>query len=174
MKKWYVLRDLSRRNSRVMGHELLRQAGLEVYTPMMQMMVGCRPRRERRDVPVIQDLLFVHEDKSVLDGYVEMYPKVQYRYVRGRSVDDPLTVSDADMDRFIAAATGTDSPRFYMPGELTPAMYGRQVRIVGGPFDGYEGRLLSVRGLRSRRLIVEIPNLIAVSVEVRPEYVQMV
>lgn len=45
MKKWYVLRDLSRRNSRVMGHELLRQAGLEVYTPMMQMMVGCRSRR---------------------------------------------------------------------------------------------------------------------------------
>ena len=52
-------------------------------------------------------------------------------------------------------------------------MYGRRVRIVGGALDGYEGRLLSLRGTRVRRLLVEIPNLLTAAVEVSPEYVQL-
>ena len=62
-----------------------------------------------------------------------------------------MTVGEAEMDRFMRAVRSTDSPRYYQPGELTPAQYGRMVRIVGGPLDGYEGRLLSVRGSRVKR-----------------------
>ena len=47
------------------------------------------------------------------------------------------------------------------------------VRIVGGPLDGYEGRLLSVRGSRVKRLLVDIPNLLVAGVEVQPEYIQV-
>ena len=48
-------------------------------------------------------------------------------------------------------------------------MYGRMIRIEGGPLDGYEGRLLSIRGARVKRLIVEIPGLLVAAVEVDPE-----
>ena len=47
-------------------------------------------------------------------------------------------------------------------------MIGRNVRIIGGPLDNYEGRLQKIRGSRSRRLLVELPNLLTVSVEVSP------
>ena len=57
--------------------------------------------------------------------------------------------------------------------ELTSAHYGRMVRIVGGPLDGCEGRLLSVRGSRVKRLLVDIPNLLTAGVEVQPEYIQV-
>ena len=52
-------------------------------------------------------------------------------------------------------------------------MGGRTVRIVGGPLDGYEGRLLSVRGSKVRRLLVEIPNLITAGIEVAPEFIRV-
>lgn len=53
-------------------------------------------------------------------------------------------------------------------------MYGRKVRIMGGMLDHYEGRLLSVKGMRKRRLIVELPGLITAAVEVEPDYIQII
>ena len=82
-----------------------------------------------------------------------------------------MTVDEREMSRFIHAVRSAEVPRFYLPGELTASMYGHQVRIVGGLLDGYEGRLLSLRGTRVKRLLVEIPNLLTVAVEVMPEYV---
>ena len=45
--------------------------------------------------------------------------------------------------------------------------------LSGEPLDGYEGRLLSIRGSRVKRLIVEIPGLLVAAVEVDPEYIRL-
>ena len=47
------------------------------------------------------------------------------------------------------------------------------IRIVGGTLDGYEGTLVTVRGSKRKRLLVEIPMLLAAAVEVEPEYVKL-
>ena len=67
------MRDLTRRNANVMAHHLLREAGLEVFTPMQQIIMTVRGRKQRRDVPVIQDLLFVHESRRCLTA---MWPVI--------------------------------------------------------------------------------------------------
>ena len=85
-----------------------------------------------------------------------------------------MTVGSGEMDRFIYAVSNTESPIFYMPGELTKSMYGKYVRIVGGILNNFEGRLLSIKGKRKRHLIIELPNLIAAAVEVNPDYIQLV
>ena len=85
-----------------------------------------------------------------------------------------MTVRDKEMDQFIMAVTSTETPVYYQPGELTNAMYGKNVRIVGGMLDGYEGRLLSVKGMRKRRLIVDLPGLITAAVEVEPDFIQVI
>lgn len=168
------MRDLKRRTSNTLAVHNLASAGLEVFTPMTQMVMTIGGRRQRRDVPVIQDLLFVHESKPVLDPLVDRYPTLQYRYHLGKTKNEPMTVRDNDMERFIHAVSNVDTPMFYKPGELTESMYGRTVRIIGGVLNNYEGRLLSVKGMRKRRLIVEIPGLIAAAVEVEPEFIQPV
>lgn len=61
-----------------------------------------------------------------------------------------------------------------MPGEVTAAMCGRAVRIIGGPLDGYEGNLLNVRGSHIRRLIIELPRFVTAAVEISPEYIQFI
>lgn len=173
-KQWFVMRDLKRRNANTLAIHELSEAGFEVFTPMTQMIMTIGGRRQRRDVPVIQDLLFVHEAKQTLDPYVERHSTLQYRYVAGKRIDEPMTVHAEEMNRFIYAVGNSESTYYYKPGELTKAMYGKKVRVVGGALDSYEGRLLSVKGMRKRRLLIELPSLITAAVEVEPEYVQIV
>lgn len=52
-------------------------------------------------------------------------------------------------------------------------MCGRHIRIVGGSLDGYEGKLLTVRGSKTKRLLVELPEFFSVGVEVNPEYIRL-
>lgn len=172
-KHWYVMRDLKRRNARELAFSELSKAGLEVFTPLVEMVFTVGRRKERRMVPVIQDLLFVHESKQALDPYVERYPNLQYRYQRGKTINEPMSVRDADMERFIRAIGSDVAPVYYQPGELTPAMYGREVEIVGGALNGFTGRLLSVRGLRKKRLLIDLPGLLTAAVEVSPDFIRL-
>ena len=91
-------------------------------------------------------------------------------YVRG-GYRIPMTVRDADMQRFIHAVESSESPRYYTPDEISSDMIGRKVRIIGGFLDGYEGYLQKLQGSRIRRLFIGLPNLLTASVEVQPEYI---
>lgn len=173
-KQWFVMRDLKRRNSNALAIHELAKVGLEVFTPMTQMIMTIGGRRQRREVPVVQDLLFIRETREVLDPFVATCPTLQYRFISGHRQNEPMTVRDEEMNKFILAVTSTETPVYYQSGELTNTMYGKKVRIVGGMLDGYEGRLLSVKGMRKRRLIVELSGLITAAVEVEPDYIQVV
>lgn len=172
-RQWYVLRDLRRANAKVSGYELLHQAGYEVFTPMRWEVGGHGGARVRRQVPVIPDLLFVHTTREVFDAELRRIPTLQYRYVRGMQAT-PMVVKSADMRMFISAVTASADARYYQPEEVSAAMCGHQIRIVGGALDGYEGHLLKVRGARTKRLLVNLPGLITAAVVVEPEYIQLV
>lgn len=169
--KWYVMRDLKRTNALMPAYRMLAEEGFEVFTPMRWQLVTRHGRRVRREVPFMQDLLFVRDTRANLDPVVERTPTLQYRFVRS-AYCEPMVVRDADMERFIGAVRSADSVRYYRPDEITPEMYGREIRIVGGALDGYEGHLVTVRGSKVRRLLVELPNLLTVAVEVNPDYIQ--
>lgn len=168
------MRDLKRRNSNSLAIHELTNAGFEVFTPLTQMIMTIGGRRQRREVPVIQDLLFIHETREALDPLVARCHTLQYRYVSGHRQNEPMIVRDKEMNQFMLAVTSTKKTVYYRPGELTNMMYGKKIRIVGGMLDGFEGRLLSVKGMRKRRLIVEIPGLITAAIEVEADYIQVI
>lgn len=168
--QWFVMRDLKRRNAKLPAYKQLDGMVETVFTPMVWRLVTRHGKRIKEQVPFIQDLLFVHSTRQVVDPIVEKYGTVQYRYVRG-GYKIPMTVREADMQRFIDAVNSAEKPQYYTPKEITPDMIGRKVRIVGGPLDGYEGNLQKMQGARTRRLFVELPNLLAAAVEVQPEYI---
>lgn len=170
--RWYVMRDLKRCNAKRRGFIELLENGYEVFTPMMERIVVKNGRRIRKQEPVISDLLFVYSSKSRLDMTVARIPTLQYRYYRGHTIDDPMVVREEDMRRFIEAVSRSDTHRYYLTGEIRPEMYGKMIRVVGGTFDGLTGRLLSIRGSRKKRLIVEIPDFIVAAVEIQPEFIQ--
>ena len=171
--RWYVMRDLKRMNAKLPAYKLLEGKKMEVFVPMKWRLVTRKGVRVREEVPFIQDLLFVHETRKNLDAVVEKVPTLQYRWLRD-TWREPMVVADADMERFIRAVNATESPMYYLPEEVTPSMYGRRIHIIGGPLNGYEGALLTTRGSKVKRLLVELKGFLSVGVEVEPEYIQFV
>ena len=171
--QWFVMRDLKRWNAKLSAYELFKSLKIQVFTPMVWKLVTRNGKRYREEVPFMQDLLFVHDTRLAVDPIVEKYDTVQYRYVRG-GYKIPMTVREADMERFIHAVESTENTRYYAPEEISFDMIGRKVRIVGGPLDGYEGYLQKMQGARTKRMFVELPNLLAAAVEVQPEYIQLI
>lgn len=171
-KCWYVLRDLTRSNARKPGYRLLEELSVEFFTPMRRRAVVRGGRKTWEEVPFLHDLLFVHASRVEMDPVIERTPTLQYRYVRG-GYRAAMTVPTREMDRFIHAVRSAPSACYYRPEEVTPEMYGKRVRIVGGPMDGYEGHLLSHRGSKVRRLLVELPNCLTAAVEVQPDLIEV-
>jgi len=172
-KHWYVMRDLKRPNSKMPAWRMLGDKGIEVFTPMKTHVIVTDGKPRCEQVPFIRDLLFVHDARPAVDYIVRRTPTLQYRYKRGCGYCVPMTVADADMERFIHAVRASDNPQYYMPDEITSALCGRMVRIVGGCLDGYTGRLLDVRGSRTKRLLIDMSGMFFVGVEVTAGYVQI-
>jgi len=170
---WYVMRDLKRPNAKLPAYKQLEESGFEVFIPMKCLLVVQKGIRVRQKMPVIQDLLFVHTTRDRLDPIVRKTPTLQYRYTRGSTFQDPMTVRDTDMEQFILAVNASEDLKYYLPGELTPDMCGCAIRIVGGSLNGCEGKLLTVRGSRVKRLLVELQGFFSVGVKVEPEYIQL-
>ncbi len=170
---WYVMRDLTRPNAKLPAYKQLGEKHFEVFTPMTWCVKLIRGRRVREQVPFLHDLLFVHGLREEIDPVVDQIKTLQYRYVRG-SYCLPMVVPDSEMQRFIYAVSVSERPMYFHSGELTESMYGRQVKIIGGLLDGYQGRLISIRGSRVKRLVVDLPQFCSVAVEVQPEYIQLI
>lgn len=172
-KQWYVMRDLKRINAKEPAYKLLEGKKMEVFVPKVYKLCTRQGKRVREEMPFIQDLLFVHETHLNLDPIVKKTPTLQYRWLRN-TWREPMTIPDADMDRFIRAVSNSEFPQYYLPEEIPSQMYGRPIHIVGGPLDGYEGNLLTMRGSKVKRLLVELKGFLSVGVEVTPEYIQFV
>lgn len=169
---WFVMRDLTHYHSKSPAYKMLDGLKIENFTPKVQKLVVRGGKRERIEVPFIHDLIFVHDSRLNIDPIVEKVPTFQYRFLRdGKRT--PMTVREADMERFKKAIESADTPRFYRPDEIKPSMIGKKVRIIGGPLHNYEGHLQKLQGSKTKRLFVELPGLITVAVEVRPDYIQL-
>ena len=165
--KWYAMRDLRRQNAKIKAYQELKENGFEVFTPMHWVVTTIGGKKQRRQVPVISDMLFVRSGRSDLDKVVAVTDTLQYRYIKGMQAT-PITVRDQEMNDFVRACNAVAEVRYYLPEEITGDMIGKSVRIIGGTLDGLEGRLLKMRGSRKKRLLVQLPGLLSAAIEVTP------
>lgn len=173
-KCWYALRDLKRSNAIQPAFKLLTELGIEVFTPTQWRLVVRNGKKVRREVAVMHDLLFAYDTRQNLDPIIAKTETLQYRYKRGGKYCEPIIVPEDDMNRFINAVRTSESPKYHSAEEIDDLMCGKNIRIVGGPMNGYEGKLQSVRGSKVKRLVLILQNLLAVSVKVENEYIQVV
>lgn len=167
------MRDLKRSNAKFPARHLLTERKIRVFTPMTVRLQLEKGKKVRKEFPFIPNLLFVWASREELDPVVSEIPTLQYRWLRG-TYCNPMIVGKEEMERFITAVRATDTPKYYLPEEISPSMHGRKIRIVGGTLDGYEGTLLTTRGSKVKRLLVELPSLVSVGVEVSPEYIRFI
>lgn len=161
---WYVMRDLTRFRRGDSAYHMLRRMDFEVFTPMKSVQrEGCR-KGVMSEMPVLPDLLIVHSSRNELDSVLPMLPKLQYRYKIGaqRSL---MIVPDKEMEIFMKATLNATSIDYLSPDEVAPSMIGKTVTITSGPLRGYEVTLAKVRGSKRKRIIVQLPGLLAARVE---------
>ena len=176
--RWYVLRDLARPNAKNPAYKQL-QAMPEladcVFMPLKQHVFTEFGKRVVRFVPYMPDLIFVHKSREELDPIVCDMPLLQYRYLRGGKQFEAMSVRHEAMVRFMEAVEQKEKVEYYSYDEVSPGLYGKRIRIIGGRLNGFEGRLMSKRGSKFKRLLVDLQecNLTA-AVEIESEYIQLV
>lgn len=167
------MRDLKRSNALLPAYKQLSQAGMEVFTPMVSRVFSRNGKRIRKEVPFMQDLLFVNDVRQNLDLIVAKTPTLQYRFKEGRKI----LRTDCDPPRCHDAIYRCDTGI----GQSKILRYGRNFRpdvrpqhpMIGGVLDGYEGKLQTIRGSKTKHLIIILPSLLAVSVEINDEYIEL-
>ena len=121
----------------------------------------------------MQDLLFVNDVRQNLDLIVAKTPTLQYRFKKGGKYCEPIVIPQDAMTRFIGATQASANPKYYAMDEISDLMCGRNIRMIGGVLDGYEGKLQTIRGSKTKHLIIILPSLLGVSVEINDEYIEL-
>ena len=174
---WYVLRDLARPNAKNPAYKQL-QAMPEMkdclFVPLKQKVFIERGRRVVRFVPYMYDLIFVHKSREELESIVNDIELLQFRYVRGGKPYEALSVRHKEFELFRQAVESTDNVEYYSYEEVSPQIYGKQIRIVGGQLNGFEGRLMSKRGSKYKRLLIDLKECnLSASIQVETDYIQL-
>lgn len=176
-KHWFVLRDLKRHNAKLPAYKMLQEPcyyGVErIFTPLVTKEYKSKGKKVVKTVPFLTDLLFVYSSRAVLDPIIELVSTLQYRFVRGGQMNQPMIVANDEMERFMDVVDLAEKVEYYTPEQLSQALYGKKIRIIGGPLDGKEGRLLSRHGSKRKQLIVELQGILSAAVEVDAQFIQL-
>ena len=175
--RWYVLRDLARPNAKRPAYKQLQEMPEMqgcVFIPMRQHVFTEFGKRVVHLIPYMPDLVFVHKSKEELDPIVRKMALLQYRFVRGGKQYEAMTVRHASMERFMHAVKEIDMVEYYSYDEVSSKLYGKQIRIICGRLNGFEGRLMSKRGSKHKRLLIDLKECnLSAAIQVESEYIQL-
>lgn len=160
-RNWFAMRATYGRN--LMAQRLLEVQKIESFVPMRKRTTRVGRRIKSDMVPVVRDLIFVCGEREVVQEAKGKIPYLHYitQPIEGRNV--PIEVPAEQMEQFIAICNEVEDAEFLV-GEDVHFEVGERVRITKGALIGREGVLLKIEGKRSKRFVVAIEGLIAVSV----------
>ena len=175
--RWYVLRDLARPNAKKPAYKQLQEMPEMadcVFVPLKQRMFMEYGKHVVRYVPFMPDLVFVRKSKEELALIVRKIKLLQFRYVRGGKQFEAMSVGAKEFEKFRDAVEHNDNVEYYTYEEVSPEIYGKQIRIIGGRLNGFEGRLMSKKGSKYKRLLVDLKECnLSAAIQVESEYIQL-
>ena len=170
---WYVLRVSYSRELKV--KTILDERGVKTFVPMVWRQSSPEGSgNQRKLVPAVNNLCFVYWTKSGIDRFIQEYgDKSPVHYYWDRTAGRPMTVPEKAMDDFIKVSSSMDEDLIYLTEISEKLREGQIVKVRNGSFAGVEGRIVRIR--KSRRLMVELPGMLAVaSTYLRPEDIELV
>ena len=172
-EKWYVMRAY--KNEKKAEELLSGNNGLKYFIPKHQIL---RTRNGRKIIctePVIHSLVFVFASQKQIVNF-KRYICNDLQFVSWKRYDSTsyLTIPAKQMDDFIRMCTQKEQEvTFYTPDEI-PLEKGQKVRVHGGVFDKMEGILVKTYKKRNKQLAVIIPDILAASANVDPDYLEFI
>ena len=153
----------------------LDKLGIENFVPMRYQAVRKRTGSMARELlPAIHNLIFVRGSKPCVSQAKKDILWLQWltRPEDGKNV--PVTVPDKDMDQFIAVTNTYNEHLIYIHPDEIDLRKGTPVRILGGPFNGFEGTFIKVKGSRKKRVVVMLKGIVGVAMaEITPDLLEI-
>jgi transcription antitermination factor NusG len=113
-------------------------------------------------VPAVSNLCFVHWTKHEIENYIRSFgEKSPVHFYWDRTTASPLVVPDKAMEDFITIASTLDEDLIFLTEVSEKLREGQAVMVKEGPFKGVEGKIVRIR--KSRRVLVELPGMLAVA-----------
>lgn len=159
---WFAMRATYGRN--LMAQRLLEIKNIESFVPMRKRTTKAGRRIKTDLIPVVRDLIFVLCEREVIQEAKSKIPYLHYitRPAEGRNI--PVEVPTEQMENFMAVCNDMETDVEFLSGEEARFEVGEWVRICRGSLKGREGRLVKIDGKRSKRFVVAIDGVLAVSV----------
>ena len=174
---WYALRVSYSRELKV--QKALDALGVKTFVPMMWKRCPVKPgmtkpgmtkpatttsavNSDRKLVPAVGNLCFAYSTRTALEDFIRGYGEASpVHFYWDRTANRPLTVPDKAMNDFITVASTLDEDIVYVTEISAKLREGQTVMVKDGPFKGVEGKVVRIR--KSRRVLVELPGMLAVA-----------
>ena len=152
----------------------LQELGVEHFVPMCTKKIDKNGKKVVVTVPAVSNLCFVRSTKACLnDIFQGMGEDRHVHFMWNKSTRNPITVSDKAMADFIQVCQVMSDDTLYLKDITSKLHEGQRVRVTDGPFKGIEGTILRIK--RSRRIVVELPGLLAVATNyIDPRFLEVV
>ena len=140
--KWYVMRVTYQRE--VAAKQSMDALGVETYLPVQTLRRrNARGRFCKVTVPLVHNFLFVHSERSVIDG-IKTYrlPYLRYATCVRDGQREIMVVPDRQMESFIRVIGEGDKPALFLDPAAVNLSLGDRVRIIDGPLAGVEGTFM--------------------------------
>lgn len=172
-ERWYVLGSL-KRNQELKIRDEFRRESFNCFVPLRYVVKTIKGARKRELVPAIPGMIFLQGSEETLKETIQ--GRKQGLYLRKSTFsnkEEYLTVSDRDMQNFIAVVEQAGEHITYFSAEEIRLRPGDKIRINGGMFDGREGVIMRVKGKRKKQFVVSIPGVVYAAVELEPELIEL-
>ena len=159
--RWYALRVSYSRALKV--QEKLNSLGVKTFVPMMWVNKEINGKRRKKLVPAVQNLCFTFWSRKRIQEFIDLNggDTCPAHFYWDRTKHAPMEIPQKAMEDFIRVASDMDKEIVFLPRVADKVREGQLVTILDGPFRGVTGKVVRVR--KSRRVLVELPGLLAVA-----------
>ena len=171
VRMWHVLRVSYSRELKV--QDTLRSMGVRTFIPMIWRRKEMDGKERKTLVPAVNNLCFAFASRSFIDDFIRSYGETSpVHFYWDKSARSPMVVPSKAMEDFIKVSGTMDEDLIYLTTVTPKLREGQAVRVRKGPFAGVEGRIVRIR--KSRRIMVELPGMLAVATTyVSPECLEV-
>jgi len=171
-RKWYVMSAYRQEKK---AEAELDARGVRCFVPKHYVVKTVQGKHVRSLQPVVANLVFVYASWNEM---MALKPSMEYLQFQTRVLQQKrrvMVVPDDEMEQFIRITNQREAEiSYYRPDEL-PMANSQHVRVIGGSFNGVEGRLVKIIGKRQKRVVLQLEGVIAVAITVEnPEYLELI
>ena len=164
-KKWHAIRVTYSRELKFQAQ--LNEAGFETFVPMCRRKSVKDGKQITKLVPAVANLCFVKTSRAELKEFMEgLGEACPARFIWDKATRNPIVVPDKAMSDFMKISLTMSDDVLYLKEISEKLRAGQKVRITEGPFKGVEGTVVRIR--KSRRVMVELPGMFAITTNYIP------